>query len=503
MTVSQFLPQWVGWLGPAVVLGFSLVVLLILPGLGLALIRRRLVPGLHWTKRAELATEARTTLMMGGLLVPIIAYAWVTYFNGPFSRVPDPLLLAAIALVSFTVVATMAWWFMGGPLRQPLPGLRRYYWLVARKWWPVAALVLIAAIAPGAIFSPWMIPWSALAGAALYALRYLAEIWSWAGVAWPADERVVAAVAAAAARTEVAAPRTVILDTHAANALALPVRNLIIMTKRLVDELDDSELEAVALHEIAHLNERPSVTLRRELGLLTFLPLLAIKPLAGAGAVAVIAAFAVGIGTRLYLRGMDAAEEGRADEEAIELSHHSEALGSGLLKMHEAALIPAYVRRAPHGPLHDRLVQSGITPDFAPIVSSPRMRRLTASMVLALVVALAAVVAPWFAFDIWDGDTGSDMAVAFGWRAEEVLWWQGLLATQDAEYATAAVYMEEGAALGSLDAVRDLPWVLASAGRCEEVPAARDALVDAAGESYDIELANEWVRFCEEQLIDR
>ena len=75
MTLSQLLPGWVGWLGPIIVLGISLVVLLIIPGLALALIRRKLLPGLHWTKRAELATEARTALLAGGLLVPGVSFA--------------------------------------------------------------------------------------------------------------------------------------------------------------------------------------------------------------------------------------------------------------------------------------------------------------------------------------------------------------------------------------------------------------------------------------------
>jgi Zn-dependent protease with chaperone function len=501
MTLSQLLPGWVGWLGPAIVLGISLVVLLIMPGLGLVLVRRRLVPGLHWTQRAAAATEARTMLMLGGLLVPGVSYAWVAYYNGPFSLVPDLVLMGCVALLSFVIVATMAWWFMSGPLRQPLPGLARYYGLVVRNWWPLVALVAIAALAPGTLFTPWMIPWSALAIAAL-GLRYLADVWTWAGVAWPADSRVAAAVASAADRMGATPPRTVILETHAANALAVPVRNLIIMTKRLVDELDDSELEAVALHEIAHLNERPGVTRRRELGMLVFLPFLALKPLAGTGIVALAVAFAAVVGVRLYLRGMDAAEEGRADEEAIELSHRSESLGSGLLKMHESALIPAYVRRAPHGPLHDRLVLSGLTPDFSPITTSPSMRRLKAAMVLALTVTVAAVFAPWFAVDIWDGETGSDVAVAFGWRADEVLWWQSVLSAEVLDYPAAAAYMVESAAMGSPEAVRDLPWALWAADRCGEVPAARQALVDAGGDQFDIDQADSWLEMCEDERTD-
>ena len=255
----------------------------------------------------------------------------------------------------------------------------------------------------------------------------------------------------------------------------------------------------VALHEIAHLNEQPSVTRRRELGMLTFLPFLAVKPLVGAGIIALVAAFAIGLGIRIYLRGMDAAEEGRADEEAIELSHRSEALGSGLLKMQSAALNPEYVRRAPHGPLHDRIVQSGITPDFEPITTGPSRRRLTMTKVFALIATGAVVVTPWFVFDIWDGDTGSDAAVAFGWRADEVLWWQGLQATEDLDYEVAAAFMVESAALGSADAIRDLPWVLGAADRCSEVPAARDALVAAGAEQYDIALAEVWVEYCQNE----
>ena len=79
---------------------------------------------------------------------------------------------------------------------------------------------------------------------------------------------------------------------------------------------------------------------------------------------------------------------------------------------------------------------------------------------------------------------------------ERGLWWKGFLASEDRDFASAAVYLEESAAMGDYDALSYLPWVLAAAGRCDEVPAARDALAAADPDVRDLEVADAWVRQC-------
>ncbi len=496
--LRDLMPSWVGWLGPAIVLALAIVFLLLIPGVSLWLVRRRLVPGLHWTKQADLATEARAALVVGVVMGPMMSLAWTAWFNGPFSVIPDWAVTALAALLAVLVVTAISWWFTSGPLRQPLPGLGRYYWLVARKSWPAVWLILLIVFAPPRLTSWWMLPWTALVVASLHGLRYLAELYMATGVAQPAPPRVTAAVARAAGQMGADAPRIVVFESSAANAFALPVRNLILMTTRLIDELDDAELEAVALHEIAHLGEHRSVTRRRQIGTLALVPFFAIKPLLAAGIWVLVAVLAATLAFRLLLSRMEADEETRADHTAVELSHESSALGTALLKMHQAALIPAFVKRDPHGPLHERLTRAGVTPDFAPIEKAPKHRSLTAALTLSLVLVVAVAAVPWYLIDIWDSGNGSHAAIAFGWRTNDVLRWTGYNAAERGDFERSIPYLEESATRGDYGALVDLPWVYSALGRCDEARAALSDLQASPDAAVsDLQLAAAWVAYCE------
>lgn len=201
------------------------------------------------------------------------------------------------------------------------------------------------------------------------------------------------------------------------------------------------------------------------------------------------------VATRLLGR-MSAAEETRADHEAFELSHEGEAFGHALLKIHQAALIPAYVRRDTHGPLHDRLVRAGLTPDWEPIVKGHKMRRLQLTVAMALVVMVAGVLVPASSIDQWDGESGSHAAIAFGWREEVVLGYTGYLAADAGDFERAVVYLEEATERGYLGSLADLTWALASLGRCTEAREAHFEMLASDLPFDDQALAGRWVAFC-------
>ncbi len=496
--LREVMPLWVGWLGPAAFAGAIVVWVTFVPVMVLSQVGRALRAERPWTERAVLAAEGRLAIVMGAVLWIPLAVGLPGLFVGSFSRVPGPALVGVAAAVGMGVSLYAGWRFIRRDLGQPVPPFGPYLALLVRRWWPGAALVGLGFLAPSRVTSWWMIPWTVAALAGLFGLRYLAEAWTAVGVARPAAGRLEEAVARAAARFDSAPPRAFVLRTHAANALALPVRNLIIFTERLVGLLDDEELEAIALHEIAHLNERRAVTRLRAVGTLVYLPFLALRPLIGSGIYAVALAFLGGFGLRFLLMRVSKAEEARADSEAVERAHGSRSLGTALLKIHKAALVPAFTRRDPHGPLHERLERAGVALDFEPVRAPLRTRRLAVAGTLALVLIVGATFSISAIIDPRDGAAGSHVALAFGWNEEEVLWHTGYLATEDGDFERALPYLEEAALRGQVDALAVLPWVLGVAGRCDDVAAARDALVAAGGQDSSIDLADLWVDLCAE-----
>ncbi|MCP3977000.1 MAG: M48 family metalloprotease [bacterium] len=499
MTLRETMPAWVGWLGPAVLFGMVLLWLVLVPGLVFYTVRRRLAAASHWTEKAALATEGRAALIFGFVMWPIVTVALARVVIGPFSRIPPTLAIVAAVTASVFGSLWAGWRFVGRDLEQPLPGFVAYVWLVARKWWPLVALFAIGVFAPGRLTSLRMIPWTVLAVGGLYSLRYMAELYAATGVAVPASPQLAAAIERAAARSDSEVPKAFVVDSHAANAAALPARNLIITTQRLVDELGEAEQEAVMLHEIAHLNERRSVTRLRALSVLLYLPFLAVKPLIGSGILYLAAAVLLVMMMRKRITVMSAAEEGRADHEAAELAHESHVFGEALLKMHQAALIPAFLKRDPHGPLHERLVHAGVTPDFEPITSGPRMRPLLAGLALGMVLLFSVVVVPLFAMDFWDGDRGSHIAIAFGWRTDQVLGYNGYLAADEGDFETATLYLEEAVARGDEHSLANLAWALGAVGRCREAREVHFDMLNRGADRDEAAAAGRWVAYCYEQ----
>ncbi|NND02140.1 MAG: M48 family metalloprotease [Acidimicrobiia bacterium] len=496
MTFSELVPWWVGWLGPAVFFLLGLLWIALIPALPLRSVQRRLANADGWAERAAIGWEGRITIGTSALIWLPLAIGLPLILVGPFAVVSPLVIAAVIGLLVLFRVVYLNWRFTREDLGQPLPGFREHMSGVARRWWPFLVVFAVGAIAPSELTSLWMIPWTALAVAALLGTRYLAEAWVWSGVAVPANDRLNAAVTAGAARVGAEPPKAFILRTHAVNAVALPQRNIVIFTQRMVDLLDDEELEAVAVHEIAHLNERRGVTRMRTLGLLAYLPIVAMKPLVRSGWVPLLLAFAVMFVILRIVKRTAAAEEARADESAIESSHHSYALGTGLLKAHREGLIPAIVKGDPHGPLHERLQLAGLEPDFEPVAARNRLMPFILPLGIFFVSLIVALVGALIVVNPWDGTTGTHVALALGWEEADVLWYVAEVAGRDGDFDRAAVFLQEAADLGEKGALASLPWVLGSSGRCDEVPTVYEELVELDLPEQDLESALLWLHHC-------
>ena len=449
-----------------------------------------------WPEQAAIAQQGRLHVAAGLIVWAPVAVGLGGLIVGPYSAIPGFVLTLVFGVAALVATTYQGWHFAKTDLGQPIPPFGLFMSRSIRRWWPFITILGISLIAPNRLTSLWMIPWTLLAVLGLLSTRYMAELWQWSGVVRPAGERLATAVANAAQRAGVEAPRAFELETHAINAVALPIRNIVIFTQRMVDVLDDDELEAIALHEIAHLNERRSVSRIRTLGILGYLPILAIKPLFGAGIIAVVLALLLVVAIARFVRRVSAVEETRADHVAVDSSHESHPLGTGLLKAHKAALIPSIVKGDTHGPLHERLMRAGIEPDFEPVEPKPRLGSLLVAVAFFFGLLVVVLIGVEIATDRWDGGTGTHVALALGWNEAEVLWYVGEVAAWDGDYDKAVLYLREAAAQEEYGALASLPWALGSAGRCGEVPGAYDDLVATDPTAEDLANAELWLEHC-------
>jgi Zn-dependent protease with chaperone function len=497
VTLLDLLPWWVPWAGPLTFLALMVVWALLVPGAVLLGAQMELKDQ-PWTEKALLAREGRLAVIIGMIFWPIVALVVVQYFNGPFSAIPTPLL-ATVGIAILILTSVLMSRGFARRFGQPVSPLVTQLSRSALIWWPLVALLTVGYIAPESLSSPWMIPWTVLAVVGLLGLRYTIDIDVMTGVAYPAVGSLESAVRRAATRCGAAeVPRSFVLRSNAMNAAALPGRNIIVVTERLVDELTEGELEAVMLHEIAHLQEQRSVTARRTVSTLLLLPLLAVKPLLEAGWVYLLGAVMVMIAVQLLWRKVFAAEEGRADDKARELSHQSTVFGEALLKMHMSALIPAYIKRDAHGHLYDRLTAAGVTPGFARIEKGPKRFRLIVAVALGIVAFAATLLIPAFQLDIYDGRSGTAIALAFGWNVPEVLAHNGYLAVSEGDPEGAVVMLEEALARGEdVVALSYLAWAQSELGRCDEAADALARLESAPNADLEyVDFAAFWVDDC-------
>jgi Zn-dependent protease with chaperone function len=495
MNTADVMPGWVGWLGPAVLLFVVAIAVLLVPGLVLTLVGAEARPDQHWTKRAALFYEGRVAISFG-FAWAIAGVVLVDIFDGPFTVVPKAMTVVAVLVLVFVAVLAMSRRFSRKFDRSTPDSFLAHAVRFGQIWWPFGSLVGLAFLAPAELSSFWMIPWTIVAVGSLYATRYLPDLYIASGLAWPAESDLLEIVRRAASRFGAPEPRVIVFESHAANALALPSRNLIVVTTKLLATLEEHEIEAVVAHEIAHLQEKKSVTVRRSLSIFVLLPFLALKPLLNAGLVLLLTLIAASLLISQLLARMQKTEEARADAQVVERSHESTAFGIALLKIYQVGLVPAAIKREPHGPLYDRLVRAGLEPDFGPEVPNPKRLRLILAMAIALSALVLALVG-LFSVDRYDGETGSHIAIALGWDAPNVLGWIGYLRASDGDFPTASIYLEEAVAGGDDLALVDLAWSYAASGRCDEAEELLPEIAAAGLGPTEVEFASFIVGDCD------
>ncbi len=173
-------------------------------------------------------------------------------------------------------------------------------------------------------------------------------------------------------------PRAVLqVGLPMANAFAFIFEGTLGVSDAGLAVLDDEELTAVCAHELAHLREPRQIVWARASRLFLFgvymaLLAAAMRPLPGSfgpsaflwGFLAATVLLIVGIklSNRLSLK-----MEHLADARATESQASPGVYARALEKLYRANLVPAVLRskRMTHPHLYDRMIQAGVTPDYA------------------------------------------------------------------------------------------------------------------------------------------
>lgn len=197
-------------------------------------------------------------------------------------------------------------------------------------------------------------------------------------------------------------PRTFEVPIRQANAFALPLAGMLVVTEGAMGALTDDELAAITAHEVGHLTESWRSAFSRSLsGVLLlgwvgtsrfFAPRLDVldAPALTTVATAIVALVPLFILHRLVVAPLARRLEVRADAIAHTHEESEGVYARALARLYEANLSPAVLglKRAAHPDLYDRLVAANATPEYPrPAPPDPRQGALARLVTFVLLVA--------------------------------------------------------------------------------------------------------------------
>lgn len=434
------LPGWVRF-GPYVLAGPTTFFVVVVSSWLAVAVARLGAPALtrgasvHWTEQARLIWPQRQAL--GYVLLTNVIWAVILGFGAGRGWSPG----SVVGLVALSLVALVAGLGVGGasvsrqmgwprrPLLERVRGAVAWPLLVVPHLFVAFALAIALPGTPQALLAATV----GLSGLVVLVLRGdHAALLVWLGFLDGTDEeprgaRLAAAVASAAARAGHPAPRAVIVSRDVANAAAFPLGNVVLYTSRALDVLTPAELEAITLHELAHLHEPRAVRMGRLLRTVGATLLIALAwPLLSAGHAVAALVLLVGVGVLvLATRGIARRMEVRAD--ATGHGHEADPGGyaAALERLYEANAVPAVLgpgRRA-HPDLYDRLVAVGAPPTWPRPQRPPRLPAFAGGLVAVLVgiVAWGAVFVALLGAQFVEGPrVGAEVRLAVGVRRASV-----------------------------------------------------------------------------------
>jgi Zn-dependent protease with chaperone function len=364
-----------------------------------------------WTERARLAFPARAASRRTLLVLPL-AYATVGALQADeWSSRHAALAVAAFAgpalLGALVGLLSVERTVLGKPVGagEVLRGWIAF-WTVMAPHGVIAIVGLLTvtdtidARTAGVLVAAAAAVVAVFAGAGIALARI-------AGVARPASERLLRAVAAASRATGIEPRAVLVLDLRMANALALPAARTLLFTPRALRALNDAQIAAIARHELAHVSEPPRVVAARAAGAVVLvLAVVSTRPVSGllspeAGLLRLAAAVLVLVlalaFVRLVMVPLARRMEQRADAIAGAHDREDKEYASALEAIYAANLMPAVGSvRGAHPHLYDRLVAAGAPPPWPRPAPPSRSRQWTANLVCLGLTAVTLAVAVAF-----------------------------------------------------------------------------------------------------------
>lgn len=370
------------------------------------LLSRRMpeVASLHWTERARHLTQDTGALSLLSLTLSGLAFATlIVVMRGVLA--PGDAIGRALVVV---LVMFMAGRFF---FRRRLLSYKPRKTL-SDRWNDLqlglvqgSPVLLITALM--ACFGPAHFGWQALA---VYGTGCVLSMWLLLGGGFSIaqalgssqepDDRLTRLIDRVAQRSG-HRPQTVrVSRSTTAQAFALPWRNTLLFTTRLLEVLDDGQVEAIAAHEVGHLRESHQSRLGR-LGGLPILLVIGAWRLAveGVGWMGFVVLLALGMLATLRTLAKSRALESAADEHALEYGSAADSEqqedrvhAMALERLHEANLSPvtSSSKLSTHPDLYDRMLACGLQPNYSR--PDPPLVELRAIQLLSLVIAVPLIL---------------------------------------------------------------------------------------------------------------
>jgi Zn-dependent protease with chaperone function len=326
----------------------------------------------HWTERARLLWPVRVTAVTNVMVLPVFIHQVHHWFWTVNSGWWFAYMLAACL---GALLGTF-------PLDSHLfPNLKFRTWTsLTLGWWGIHLGGWISLIA-GMILMPttwgWGTVWMSLAYVAFNLLVLsgaATRVLLLAGCLTETEPNLRSIIHEAAARRGIKLRRTWTMCGESALAYAFPISQEVVVSQRLLDVCEESEVLAICAHELAHLSESRMVLAGRILGSFAFLPLIFLTPMIHSFSLWGVLA----LGLLMFLltrfsRRLSIEFEKRADAQATTDQISDGVYARALEKIYEANQLPAVnsknTRTHPH--LYDRLIAAGLTPSY-PRPPAPR-----------------------------------------------------------------------------------------------------------------------------------
>jgi Zn-dependent protease with chaperone function len=380
-------------------IGAFVVALMIALGVnGIGLRRWNATRNAHWTERSRKLYPIRRSAALNIWLIPALCgvAGWAIF---PAGR--DPLILFLVALGSWLGARLGTYPFDKGLF--PQFSFRNWSQFVITAW--ILRFGMLGPLVVAAAVMPDEIGWPVLAIGAVALCFQIAlhfGLWIWMGVKLGLfekaneSEQVVMIVRQTSERMNISCRRIWKMRSPVGYAAALPMTRDLIFSEGLLRLHPEEEIAAICAHELAHLNESPSIHRARLISAFSLFPMIFVRPIFHLfDFVGVALLWLPSCFLAIYVRGLGRRMEVRADSIARESENDSGVYARALERLYQNNHVPAVMpgNRQIHPHLYDRMLAAGITPDYSRPVSPATLDWSSGLMIFLFVILFVVILA--------------------------------------------------------------------------------------------------------------